>query len=131
MWTGDTSQGGLSIFPTNSDNIYQARNKQIQLLNNNFYYFLQVCTLEIELTVLSSEDIVPLDDLFDIISFVCREAIQIINNDKEVRGIYVQNKVIPNKEKYQIFISLDLYYTWMFFGYGQLHNSLPFYSFLE
>ena len=85
-------------------------------MNNDFYYFLQVCTLEIEITVLSAEDIVPLNDLFDIISFIHREAIQIINNDKEVRGIYVQNKATPNKEKYRICIRYDLYYTWMFFG---------------
>ena len=128
VWPNDTPQGRWSTFLNKQDNIHQARNKWLQLLGDDYFWFWQVYTLEIEYSTLSIDECVLLDDLYNIIMFIHPEAIQMILNDQELKEIYVQNQRKTNKERHWITTRHDLYYVWMFFGWRQLHKDLPFYS---
>ena len=128
MWPNDPPQGRWVTFLSKTDSSHEARNQWLQLIGEDYQWFWQIYTLETEYSMLSTEECVWLDDLFDIITFIHPEAIKMILNDQELKEIYVQNKTKSCKEKHWITTRNDLFYAWKLFGWRQLHKDLPFYS---
>ena len=128
IWVNDKSQGQYYNFFMNKD-VDTGRKRWLDLLTKTTYdWFWKVYTNLISLATLNDMDIVLLDDIFDIITFIHPPAVQLLlNNDKMLRK-YMFIKEKASKSKFWVESRHHLYYIWHFFGYRTLPAEYPSYD---
>ena len=128
IWVGDKSQGTYYNF-FQDKNVDSGHKKWFNLLEYATYkWFWDVYTSNINLTTLNDEEIVMLDDIFGIVTFIHPRAVQnLLKNPTMLRKfIFIREKAKMRSPWVET--RHHLYYIWHFFGFQILPNSYPSYD---
>ena len=128
IWVNDESQGQYYQF-FKDKNVDTGRKKWLDLIGYTTYkWFWNVYSNLISLSTLNDEEIVMLDDLFEIVTFVHPPAVQfLLNNPPMLRKfIFIREKA--KMKSLWVDTRHHLYYIWHFFGFRILPNSYPSYD---
>ena len=99
-------------------NVDSGRKKWLDLIGSSMYkWFWNVHSNMVSLTTLSDEEIVMIDDLFEIVTFVHPPAVQfLLNNPPMLRKfIFIREKA--KMRSLWVDTRHYLYYIWHFFGF--------------
>ena len=128
IWLNDISQGQYYNY-FKDINVDIGRKKWLDLLTTATYeWFWKVYTNCISLATLSDKDIVMLNDIFGIVTFLHPQAVQILLSDGAMLQKYMFIKEKATKMKFWVESRHHLYYIWYFFGYRILPDDFPSYD---
>ena len=82
----------------------------------------------ISLATLNDMDIVILDNIFDIVTFIHPSAVQLLLNNCTILQKYMFIKEKASKRRFWVESRHHLFYIWYFFGYRALPEEYPSYD---
>ena len=128
IWVGDESQGQYYQF-FKDKNVDSGRKKWLDLLGITTYkWFWQVYTNTVSLSTLNDEEIVMMNDLFEIVTFIHPPAIRMLLSNTSMLQKFNDIKEKARIKSSWVETRHHLYYLWYFYGFQTLPNSYPSYD---
>ena len=125
IYPHDKSISNYAIFFNEDDPISTARQKWLDFIIEDYFFFWDVFANKIKFSELSDQNIVKIHDIFEIVNFINPQAIQRLLRDPNLFNLMKLICLRAIDREHYVYTRHSAYYAWMIYGWRPLNSELP------
>ena len=128
IYQDDSSISRHTLFFREDDPISIAQEKWLDCITDDYIFIWDICFKQNNIWRITRSRLHKLHDLFEIITFINPQAIQIILNDPKLFELLKIIRIKAIDRQHYVQSRYSAYYAWMIYGWRPLHPDLPSYN---